>query len=153
VDLPDPAGAECGRVVAAPAAELAVEAVEGDRVELGEPQLAEGRLELGLDDGPVVVESGGGERLAAVLPPGEVHVQQLPDRAGAGAAMAAVGDLGTEPGLQPLGLALALDLSGDLALAAGDGVNAGVDDHLIAAAAGPDRHAYSLGRCGILENR
>ena len=67
--------------------------------------------------------------------------------------MAAVGDLGAQPGLQALGLALAFDLPGDLALAAGDWIDAGVDDHLIAAAAGPDRHACSLGRCGILENR
>jgi hypothetical protein len=36
-----------------------------------------------------------------------------------------------------MGLTLALDLSGDLALPAGDGVDAGVNDHLIAAAAGP----------------
>jgi hypothetical protein len=56
-------------------------------------------------------------------------------------------------GLQALGLALALDLPGDLALVAGDRVDAGVDDHLIAAAAGPDRHACSSIRCGILENR
>jgi hypothetical protein len=38
-------------------------------------------------------------------------------------------------------------------LPAGDGVDTGVDDHLIAAAAGPDRHACSSIRCGILENR
>ena len=92
------------------AAEPAVEAIKGDRVELGESQLAEGRLELGLDDGPIVVERGGGEGLAAGLPPGEVDVQQLPDRAGAGAAVAAVGDLGAQPGLQALSLTLALDL-------------------------------------------
>jgi hypothetical protein len=66
-------------------------------------------LSLGLDDGPVVVEGGGGERLAAGLPPGEVGIQQLPDGAGAGAAVAAVGDLGVQLGLQALGLALALD--------------------------------------------
>jgi hypothetical protein len=59
--------------------------------------------------------------------------------------VAAVGDLGTQLCLQALGLALALDLSGDLALPTGDRVNAGVDDHLIAAAAGPDRRACSLG--------
>jgi hypothetical protein len=135
------------------AAEPAVEAIKGDRVELGESQLAEGRLELGLDDGPVVVERGGGEGLAAGLPPGEVDVQQLSDGAGAGTAVAAVGDLGAQLGLQALGLALALDLSGDLALPTGDRVDAGVDDHLVAAAAGPDRHACSLVRCGILENR
>jgi hypothetical protein len=38
------------------AAEPAVEAIKGDRVELGESQLAEGRLELGLDYRAVVVE-------------------------------------------------------------------------------------------------
>jgi len=81
------------------------------------------------------------------------HVQQLADRAGAGAAVAAVGDLGAELGFQPFGFALALDLPGDLALPTGYGVDAGVDDHLVAAAAGPDRHACSLGRCGNLENR
>jgi hypothetical protein len=67
--------------------------------------------------------------------------------------VAAVCDLGPQLGLQTLGFALALDLAGDLALPAGDGVDAGVDDHLIATAAGPDRHACSLGRRGILENR
>jgi hypothetical protein len=67
--------------------------------------------------------------------------------------VAAVGDLGAQLGLQALGLALALDLSGDLALPTGDRVDAGVDDHLIAATAGPDRHTCSLVRCGILENR
>jgi hypothetical protein len=67
--------------------------------------------------------------------------------------VAAVGDLGAQPSLQALGFTFALDLSGDLALAAGDRVNARIDDHLIATATGPDRHACSLGRCGILENR
>jgi len=67
--------------------------------------------------------------------------------------MPAGGHLRAQLGLQPLGFALALDLPGDLPLAAGHGVDAGVDDHLIAATAGPDRHACSLGRCGNLENR
>jgi hypothetical protein len=48
------------------AAEPAVEAIKGDRVELGESQLAEGRLELGLDDRAVVVERGGGGGLPLV---------------------------------------------------------------------------------------
>ena len=65
--------------------------------------------------------------------------------------MAAVGDLGAQPGLQALGLTLAFDLPGDLALTASDGVNAGVDEHLIAAAARPDRHPCSLSRCRFLE--
>ena len=98
MDLPDSAGAERRRVVTAPATQLAVEPVEGDRVELGESQLAEGRLELGLDDGAVVVERGGGEGLATGLAPGEVDVEELADGAGAGAAVAAVGDLGAQLG-------------------------------------------------------
>ena len=48
-------------------------------------------------------------------------VQQLRDGVGAGAAVAAVGDLGAQLGLQALSFALALDLPGDLALATGDG--------------------------------
>jgi hypothetical protein len=65
MDLPDPAGTERRGVVAV-AAEPAVEAIKGDRVELGESQLAEGRLELGLDYRAVVVERGGGGGLPLV---------------------------------------------------------------------------------------
>jgi len=46
VDLPNPAATERRGVLAASTAELAVEAVQRDRVELGESQLAEGRLNL-----------------------------------------------------------------------------------------------------------
>jgi hypothetical protein len=47
--------------------------------------------------------------------------------------------LGLEPGLDPLGLlAAALDLPADLPLTPGHRVNAGVDDHLPAVAAGTD---------------
>jgi hypothetical protein len=45
-----------------------------------------------------------------------------------------------------------LTCPGDLALAAGDWVNAGVDDDLIAAAAGLIVMMLAI-RCGILENR
>jgi hypothetical protein len=54
----------------------------------------------------------------------------------------ALGDLGAQLALQPLGLALALGLAADLALAAGHRVDAGVDDDLVAVAAPPD-HACS----------
>ena len=46
MDLPDPAGAERGRVVAAPAAQLTVEPIEGDRVELGSRSLPRAGLSL-----------------------------------------------------------------------------------------------------------
>jgi hypothetical protein len=95
-----------GRV--GPAAVLLGREPRRDRVQLGESQLAEGRLKLRLDDGAVVVQRGGGQRLPAGLPPGQVDVQQLTDRAGTGATMTAAGDLRAQLGFQPLGFALAL---------------------------------------------
>jgi hypothetical protein len=65
----------------------------------------------------------------------------------------ALGDLGAQLTLQPLGLALALGLTADLALAAGHRVDAGVDDDLVAVAAPPGSFLLALRSVADRKNR
>jgi hypothetical protein len=82
------------------------------------------------------------DRLAVVLAPLKVDLDQLAEGLGGGAPVASGHHLGLEPGFLALGLlAAALDLPADLALTAGQRIDARVDDDLPAMTPRVDRHA------------
>jgi hypothetical protein len=122
-------------------------------VDLAELGPAEGRQDVAVDRAAVVGDRHRRDRLD-LLAPGEPALDQLGDRAGAAAALLAAVDLLQQLGLDLLGLpvgrlGLPWNLAADPALAAGEGVAAGVDLHLQAAAALPD-HAASVPPWSVL---
>jgi hypothetical protein len=124
---------------------LRVQGVQGGGVDVADLGSAEGRQDVAVDGAAVVPDGDGGDG-ADLLAPGEPALDQLTDGAGAAAALLAPVDLLQQLCLDLLGLAvrgpgLAGDLPADPALAAGEGVAAGVDLHLQAAAALPDHPA------------
>jgi hypothetical protein len=122
-----------------------VEGVEGGGVDL----MHLGPAEVGGDvavDGAPVVGHGGGRDGPDLLAPLEPPLDQLPDRAGAAAALLAPVELLQQLSLDLLGLAvgglgLTADLAAEPAFAACEGVAAGEHLDLEAAAALPDHPA------------
>jgi hypothetical protein len=152
VDLADAAGGQGPAVLAAVAAQPGVEGVQGGGVQPADLEPAEAGQDRAVDVAAVGGHGGRRDRPHAQAP-FQPALDQLGHGLGLAAPVLAGGDLGQQLGLdQPGPLhgrpALAGDLAADPALAAGEGVAAGVDLDLEAVAVlalsdhcGPSGHA------------
>jgi hypothetical protein len=92
----------------------------------------------------IVLDCARADWLVVLLAPVEVDLDHLAQGLGRRTSVPARHDLGLEPGLDALGLLVAaLDLAADLPLATRHRIDAGVDDHLEAVAAGTDHRLAS----------
>ena len=115
-------------------AELGEEPIDGGGVHAAEPQLTDGRDDLVLDQAGVA-EHGALGNLTLAGPPLAPGVQQLGHGLVAGGAVLAGPGFPDEPGFELAGLGAGLGRAGLLALLAGEGIAAGVDDDPPAVAA------------------
>jgi hypothetical protein len=141
VHVSEPTGGErLARLAQAPAiTQRPVEPIERRRINLGKPELPDAGLDSGVGQRPVAQDGAWPDRLVVQLAPVEVDLDHLAQRPGRCATVPAGHLFGLELGFDSLRLlAAALDLAADLPLAARHRVDARVDDHLEAVAAGTD---------------